>query len=55
MLWRWKWVVVVVMTVTIAVVSVGSAGVTPQYSASTTVRIAQSKDGSIPYGAQESV
>ncbi|MCG2768238.1 MAG: Wzz/FepE/Etk N-terminal domain-containing protein, partial [Anaerolineae bacterium] len=54
-LWRWKWVVVVVTAVTIAVVAVGSSVMTPQYSASTTVRIAQSKDGSIPYGSVEYV
>ena len=54
-LWRRKWIVVVVTAVTIAVVSVGSPTVTPQYSASTTVRIAQSKDGSIPYGSVEYV
>ncbi len=48
-LWRRKWVVAVVMTVTIAVVAAGSSVMTPLYSASTIVRIAQSQDSPMEY------
>jgi len=44
-----KWVVVLTTVVAVAIVGLGSCLITPIYSASTLVRVAQPRDGSIDY------
>ena len=46
---RWKWVIILTTLVTFAVVTIGTFILPPAYSASTTLRVAQARSGSIQY------
>ncbi|NLG52001.1 MAG: polysaccharide biosynthesis tyrosine autokinase [Chloroflexi bacterium] len=48
-IWRRKWIILIVAVVSIAVAYFGSSAMTPLYSASTVVRIAQVQDANVSY------